>query len=290
MSKNHEPVLLKETIEILDLQQGNIVVDGTYGFGGHSREILKRIGDSGKLIAIERDREIFDKALGDLRDKRVTKICGNFANISEILSSLKIKKVDKVFLDLGLSSYHFDSSQRGFSFESRARLDMRLNPEGGINAYEVVNTLSEKKIADILYLYGDERKSRKIARMIVAKRKQSKIGCAYELASLVERILPRFKRDKIHPATKTFQAIRIFVNDELENFKTLLDKSKEILHTRGIVAVISFHSGEDRIVKQFFKQNEEFEILTKKPVIPSRQEIDKNARSRSAKLRAARRK
>lgn len=286
MDKIHEPVLLQEVLEILDLKEGDFVVDGTYGFGGHSAEILKRIGKGGKLIAIEKDPEVFAKNLENLQDKRVIKFNDDFASIAEIVEESGLKKVDKILLDLGVSSYHFDSGSRGFSFDSDERIDMRLDNSHGISAYEVVNTLTQDEIADIIYELGGERYSRRIARAIVERRKQTKITSARELAKIVEKSIPY--KGKIHPATKTFQGIRIYVNDELNKIKQFLMNSESILNKNAIVVIISFHSGEDKIVKNYFRDNKDkLTILTKKPIAASEEELARNPRARSAKLRAA---
>lgn len=277
---------MKEVLEILDLREGDFVVDGTYGFGGHSSEILKKIGVKGRLIAIEKDPEVFQKNLEKLDDKRVIKFNDDFANIHEIVKESKLSKVDKILLDLGVSSYHFDSGARGFSFDSAERIDMRLDNSKGISAYEVVNNLTQNEIADIIYQYGGERYSRRIASNIVQKRKINKIKTASELAKIVEQAVPY--KGKIHPATKTFQAIRIFVNDELNTIKKFLKNAENVLNEGAIIAVISFHSGEDKIVKNYFRDNKDkFEILTKKPIVATEQELNFNPRARSAKLRAA---
>lgn len=286
MDKIHEPVLMEEVLEILDLKEGDFVVDGTYGFGGHSSEMLKIIGESGKLIAIEKDPEVFAKNLENLTDKRVIKFNDDFANISEIVEESGLEKVDKILLDLGVSSFHFDSGSRGFSFDSDERIDMRLDDSHGISAYEVVNNLTQNEIADIIYELGGERYSRRIARAIVERRKQTKITSARELAKIVEKSIPY--KGKIHPATKTFQAIRIYVNDELNKIKQFLKNADSILNKGAVITIISFHSGEDKIVKNYFKENKDkFKILTKKPVVATEQEVSGNPRARSAKLRAA---
>lgn len=277
---------MSEVLEILDLKEGNFVVDGTYGFGGHASEMLKRIGGSGKLIAIEKDEEVYAQNLEKLQDKRVIKFNDDFASIAGIIDESGLGKVDKILLDLGVSSFHFDSGSRGFSFDSDERIDMRLDNSHGMSAYEVVNNLTQNEIADIIYELGGERNSRRIARAIVERRKQTKITSARELAKIVEKSIPY--KGKIHPATKTFQAIRIYVNDELNKIKQFLENAPEILNNNAIIAIISFHSGEDKIVKNYFRDNKDkFEILTKKPISATEHELSENPRSRSAKLRAA---
>ncbi len=281
----HQSVLIEEVLQHLDPQKGDLVVDATYGFGGHTKEILKKIGSSGRVIGIEQDRDIFEKA-GQL-DKRINLVNDNFSNISRILKKLKIKKVDKILFDLGLSSYHYDELGAGFSFKD-PKLDMRLDRSNGTPASELVNYMSEKELADLIYKYSDEYLSRRIAKAIVDYRRHKKIESALELSEVINKAIK--KKGKINPATKTFQALRIAVNNELETLSEVLPEAVDCLEDGGRIAVISFHSLEDRIVKQTFKnlqQSGKIKILTKKPLVAKYSEIRENPRSRSAKLRVA---
>lgn len=274
----------------MDLQPGDIVVDATFGFGGHSREILKKIATSGKLIAIEKDSEILERAKDSPEDKRITFINGDFRSIDSILEKLKIKKIDKILFDLGISSYHFDESGRGFTFLAGEPLDMRLDRGLRVLASDLVNGLSQKELADLFYRLADEKYSRQVARAIYDYRRRKRIESTQELAEIVAGSKPRF--GKIHPATQVFQALRIAVNDELEALSEALPKAINLLEKNGRIVLISFHSGEDRIVKNIFKTSASqniIEILTKKPLTASFAEKKSNPRSRSAKLRAAQR-
>lgn len=287
MLEYHKPVLLKEVIEYLDPRPGNVIVDATFGFGGHSKEILGKIGINGKLIAIEQDSDILALSKDKLEDGRITYVSGNFINLDRILKEKGIKQVDGILFDLGISSYHFDEMGKGFSFKDK-ELDMRLNRSAGPSAADLVNELSSSELADILYQNADEYLSRRIAKVIIEARKKTRINTAEQLSEIISSSVRR--RGRIHPATKTFQAIRIEVNNELENLKKVLPQAFEALNEKGRIVIISFHSKEDKIVKEFFKLNAEegkIDILTKKPVTASYEEIKTNPRARSAKLRAA---
>ena len=286
----HIPVLLNEVIEYLNPQKGKIYVDCTLGFGGHSIEIIKRIGDGGVLIGIEKDKDTFEIAKNRLKEldiKNYYLFNSDFLELKSILNSLKIDKITGgVLLDLGVSSLQLSNPERGFSFNLEGPLDMRMDKSQPLSAYEVVNKYREDRLADIIYKYGEERYSRRIAKNIVKNRI---IKTTKELAKIVVDCCSysRGKRFKIHPATKTFQAIRIEVNKELENLEKFLCFTGELLLTSSRLTVISFHSLEDRIVKNFLRNACDFKILTKKPIISSSEEIDSNPRARSAKLRAA---
>lgn len=291
--KIHQPVLLDETIELLDLQSGEVVIDMTAGYGGHSAEILKRIGTAGKLILVDRDIE----AIKHLRkqfanNKNVEILHSNYAN----LDWDNISTVDKALLDLGVSSPQLDESSRGFSFSREAALDMRMDQSQQLSAYDIVNNSEEHELADIIYRYGEERRSRLIAKTIVESRSIKPISTTKQLADIVSGCLAQ--KGKTHPATRTFQAIRIAVNQELENLEAVLPKIANNLAKGGRLAVISFHSLEDRIVKQFFRglvtaekdsvtgsvlREPNFILVNKKPIKGSTN--DKNPRARSAKLR-----
>ena len=291
--KLHQPVLLEETISSLNLKSGEIVIDMTAGYGGHSAEILKIIGESGRLILVDRD----NNAIRELRKK-----FGNYANVEYIHSNFadidygKIGRVDKILMDLGVSSPQLDESDRGFSFNKDAKLDMRMDQSQNLTAKDIVNEYTEDNLANIIYRYGEEKRSRKIASEIVKHREETPITTTKQLADIVENCLPR--GGKIHPATRTFQAIRIATNHELESIELALPDAIDSLKSRGRLTVISFHSLEDRIVKRFFKslveaqkdlvtgreiESPNFRLINKKPLKGSL--IDENPRARSAKLR-----
>lgn len=291
----HTPVLLHEAISGLDPKPGEIVVDGTLGAGGHSVALAERIGKKGTLVGIDLDQEAIlrsRKTLSDFKGK-LNLVCGNFRNLGAILAKLKIAKVDKILLDLGISSYHLESSGRGFSFKKDEPLKMTLGEKSErlFTAYEIVNDWDEENIREILKAYGDEKFSFRIARAIVNRRKTKPIKTSGELAETVLSAVPNFVlRKKIHPATKTFQALRIAVNDELGALKSGLREGLDHLRSGGKIAIISFHSLEDRIVKRFFREMSgrgQVLILTKRPIVPSPEEIERNPRGRSAKLRIA---
>ena len=291
--KLHQPVLLEETISSLNLKSGEIVIDMTAGYGGHSAEILKIIGESGRLILVDRD----NNAIRELRKK-----FGNYVNVEYIHSNFadidygKIGRVDKILMDLGVSSPQLDESERGFSFNKDAKLDMRMDQSQNLTAKDIVNEYTEDNLANIIYRYGEEKRSRKIASEIVKHREETPITTTKQLADIVENCLPR--GGKIHPATRTFQAIRIATNQELESIELALPDAIDSLKSRGRLTVISFHSLEDRIVKRFFRslveaqkdlvtgreiESPNFRLINKKPLKGSL--IDDNPRARSAKLR-----
>ena len=294
----HIPVLLHETIKVLDPKPGEFFVDGTAGDGGHLKEILARVGEKGKVLgidldpaAIERLRERFDEE--DQRASNVVLSQGNYADLPEILENKDLGKADGLLLDLGFSSPQIEGSGRGFSFSRDEPLDMRYFPEEGrMSAADAVNMLTEKELADAIWMYGEERFSRRIARHIVEERRKKRITSTEELVKIVrEDVHKSYERGRIHPATRTFQALRIYVNNELGNLEKILSELANVLVSGGRIAVISFHSLEDRIVKNMFRtmqKEHKLEILTKKPVTASKEEIAENSRSRSAKLRAAR--
>lgn len=287
--KIHKSVLAKEIIELLDPQDGDIVVDGTYGFGGHSFLILEKIGPKGRLIAFEKDKEILDQNSNN--DKRITFINDDFRNIQSCLNEIGVNKIDKALFDLGLSSYHFDSSQRGFSFSRDESLDMRLSDVSGVMAKDLVNGLSQNELADMIYQLSDEPKSRQIAKEIVDSRRKAKIETTGDLLDIISRVKGS-QKSKINPATKTFQALRIAVNDEIGAIEDVVPQVIGLLKKNGRVAFISFHSGEDRAVKNGFKkfiELEEIKSLSKKPIVPQDDELRENPRSRSAKLRVVER-
>jgi 16S rRNA (cytosine1402-N4)-methyltransferase len=305
----HTPVLLAETVKLLKPQDGENFVDATLGLGGHSNAILS-VTKKTKVLGIDQDGEAIGVSHERLKKfgERITIVHANFAEIRNVVAEAGFEKVDGILADLGVSSLQFDSETRGFSFRFDAKLDMRMNPKSDIEtAAELLARLSEEEIADIIYRYGEERASRRIARRIVWKREIGEpIQTTKELAVTVEKAVGRGRKEKIHPATKTFQALRIAVNGELEILGQFIRDSVELLKKDGRLLLITFHSLEDRIVKQTMQKlagkcfcaprlprcvcgaAKEVEILTKKPIVPSEQELQENPRARSAKLRACR--
>lgn len=276
----HIPVLQKEVLQYLDPKPNENFIDCTIGEGGHASAILEAVRPRGRVLGI--DWQIRIKS----GDRRLILSQGNFANLKEIAEKENFKNISGILFDLGFSSWHIEESGRGFSFQRREPLDMRYDVRNQLTAEKIINFWSKFEIEKILSEYGEERFASQIAERIVEERKVRPIKNTFQLAELVKRSVRG--RDKINPATRTFQALRIAVNDELNNLKAALLQAKEILVSGGRLAVISFHSLEDRIVKNFLKDNAaEIEILTKKPVTPSFAEIKSNPRSRSAKLRAA---
>ena len=285
----HTPVLLNESVELLLGGGGSLFVDCTLGLGGHTKEILRAKEDS-YVICIDKDEEAIEVAKENLREfeGRFCVYKADFAQLDRVLEAEGITQVDGFLFDLGVSMLQLRSEKRGFSFQLDSFLDMRMDREQKLDAYTVVNTYSEKALAKIIWEYGEEKLSRKIARAIVSYRKQKPIETTAELASIVSSVYPpKLRHRRIHPATRTFQAIRIEVNGELESLRTALEKTLKFLKQKGRIVVISFHSLEDRIVKKFFKEHSEtLRLLTKKPITPSEEEIKDNPSSRSAKLRA----
>ncbi|MGQ9511447.1 MAG: 16S rRNA (cytosine(1402)-N(4))-methyltransferase RsmH [Thermaceae bacterium] len=275
----HIPVLLEEVLEHLAVRPGGLYVDATLGGAGHTRAILAR---GGRVIGLDQDPSAVERALA-LGMEGLTVVRRNFRHLEEVLDGLGVDRVEGILADLGLSSFHVDDPSRGFSYAKEGPLDMRLGNEGP-TAEEVVNTLSQGELYWILKTYGEEPKAFLIAKAIVEARKKAPIRTTTELAAVVQRAVG-FRRAG-HPARKTFQALRIYVNDELGALEDFLRAARNRLKPGGRLVVISFHSLEDRIVKRFLKEGG-FRILTKKPVLPSAEEIRSNPRARSAKLRAA---
>ena len=290
----HIPVLKDEVINGLAIRAGDLIVDGTLGGGGHTLEIVRRFGSAVKIIAIDLDVEAITrakKAVAEM-DHDIIYRTANFQEIDKILDSLNIVNVDRVLLDLGLSSYQLEESSRGFSFLKDEPLLMTMKKKidkNDLTAREIVNNWEEKILADIIFGFGEEKYSRKIAQAIVETRKNNPIETTFELVKIIKESVGKFyKGSKIHPATKTFQALRIATNSELSNLEKVIEKGFHRLTIGGRIAIISFHSLEDRIVKKSFKElkNEGFtKIITKKPIIPTNLEITNNPKSRSAKLR-----
>ena len=300
MEFKHKSVLFDEAIAALELNESKIIADGTAGGGGHSREIAKT---AKRLIAIDQDPDaihVLNERLGDMPN--VSIVQSNFSNIKNIISAINISKIDGMLLDLGVSSFQLDNGSRGFSFHQDAPLDMRMS-KAGLSAYDVVNTYDEKSLADMIWKYGEEKFSRSIARNIVKAREEKPIQTTFELVEIIKASMPAKELKKGHPARKTFQAIRIEVNGELDRLKEALGNAFECLNKGGIIAVITFHSLEDRIVKETFAQwtrgctcPKEFPIcvcgnkpkgeLLFKSKSPSESELEDNPRARSSRLRA----
>lgn len=287
--------MIEEAISSLNLKHGSIVVDGTVGGGGHSLQILKMITPAGRMIGIDADASVLKIAQERLKDfsGSFTLVNDNFRNIDRILSKENAKDLDAILLDIGISSYQIEDTSRGFSIKNNSRLDMRMDPRSGITAYDIVNRYSEKDLSDIIEEYGEERFHNKVARYIVYARQKKPIETTQELALIVRRAVGyRYRNSRIDPATRTFQAIRIEVNDELRSLEEGLKSAIFWLKTGGRIVVISFHSLEDRIVKNLFKGYAELgilKIITKKPLTPSQDEVFNNPRARSAKMRVAER-
>ncbi|OAD45223.1 MULTISPECIES: 16S rRNA (cytosine(1402)-N(4))-methyltransferase RsmH [Polaribacter] len=292
----HNPVLLQESVDALAIKEDGVYVDVTFGGGGHSREILKRLGANGKLFGFDQDPD----ALGNvIDDERFVLIPENFRYISRFLRFNGVRKVDGVLADLGVSSHQFDEAERGFSTRFDGDLDMRMNQKSKTSAKEIVNSYSEEKLAEILFLYGELRNSRNIAKTIVEKRQEEKIDTSFQLRKVLQKYLPKAKEHKI--IAQIFQAIRIEVNEELDVLKEFLEQMPNLLKEDGRLSVISYHSLEDRLVKRFirtglFKGELEKDVFGRsnepmqkvgKLIVPTAQEIKLNNRARSAKLRIA---
>jgi 16S rRNA (cytosine1402-N4)-methyltransferase len=277
----HTPVLLVEIVAQLQPRRGALYVDATVGGGGHAAEILRASAPDGQLIGLDRDEEALAASRERLSEwgARVQLVHANFGELEQVLMSVGVTAVDAIVFDLGVSSRQFDEPSRGFSFQREGVLDMRMDRTTGSSARDFINTASETELADVFFRYGEERRSRFIARRIVAARP---IETTTQLADLIG---PR--RGKIHPATRVFQALRIYVNDELENLRRGLAAGTRVLSAGGRLAVISFHSLEDRIVKHYFRETSALRVVTRKPVIASNEEREENPRARSAKLRVA---
>lgn len=282
----HIPVMVEEVIQLLNLKEDGIYVDATLGCGGHSVEIFMRLGSMGRLIGLDRDERAIECAKEVISDERVILKKSKFSQIKEILYEIGIEKIDGILFDLGVSMLQLKDLSRGFSFHSDEMLDMRMDQSTTLTAWDVVNKYPEYRLIQIFKDYGDEPFARKIAREIVRQRQKRTIDTCKELADLVKRIIPR--KVKIHPATQVFQAIRIEVNREIDELREGLINSIDILKKGGRICIISYHSGEDRVVKNFFKEEEikgKILIITKKPIVPSLEEIAKNPSARSARLR-----
>ena len=291
----HIPVMLKEALDYLNLKPGKIIVDATIGTGGHSKAILERILPGGGLIGIDRDQESLDVAQERLKDSSGSCrfVQGNFLDLDKILEGLNIKKIDGILFDLGISSFQLQDPERGFSFSSDGPLDMRLDRNSYISAYDLINNLNEEEISTLLWNFGQERWHNRIAHLLVQEREKQPITTTLQLANIVFRSIPqrfRHRYSRIHPATRTFQAVRIAVNRELETLESAVNKSIELLGKGGRICVIAFHSLEDRVIKLAFRSahaNGTIKIITPKPLTPTMSEVEANHLSRSAKMRVA---
>jgi 16S rRNA (cytosine1402-N4)-methyltransferase len=292
-SERHVPVLLQDAIQFLNVRAGSVIADCTLGLAGHAAEIARRLGPQGRLIGFDRDPEALELAKSRL-DQVVQELGSQAPHIeligeafSRISAHVEPGSLDGILADFGVSSLQIDEARRGFSFMADGPLDMRQDTRSGPTAAQVVNEANERELADLIYEYGDERRSRRIARAIVRGRPISTTG---QLSRIVASAAPAMKQDKIHPATRTFQALRIYVNRELDEIRTLMEAAPRLLKPSGRLVVISFHSLEDRIAKDILREYAHkgiVEVLTKKPVTASEEETDRNPRSRSAKMRAA---
>jgi 16S rRNA (cytosine1402-N4)-methyltransferase len=291
-SPRHVAVLPREVVELLAPEPGQVLVDATVGAGGHARLLAERLGPGGRLIALDQDADMLERARPRLAGLPVTLVHANFDRLPRALRELGVETVDGILADLGVSSDQLDDAQRGLSFQQAGPLDMRLDARQGETAADLLRRLSERDLADLIWAYGEERFSRRIARKVVETRKRAPLETTEQLAALVRSCVPRprGKRHSIDPATRVFQALRIAVNDELGALDRLLAALPRCLRAGGRAALISFHSLEDRRVKQTFRNREVWQELTRKPLQAGEEEVRQNPRARSAKLRAAVRK
>ena len=286
----HRSVLPAEVMSFLDVKPGMRVVDGTLGGGGHTRLLVDAVGPDGLVIAIDRDPTAIERGARELAGRPVRFAQANYCNLPEVLDAVGLETVDRVLLDVGLSSDQLADQSRGFSFDSDGPLDLRFDPTEGEPAWRIINRMRPESLADIIHEFGEERFSRRIARRIAAVREQNPIRSARDLARVVCSAVPRqTPPPRLHPATRTFQALRIAVNQELKSLRIALERTPTRLAPGGRLVVISFHSLEDRLVKEAFRNRQVWESLTRSPVEASNDEVLRNPRSRSAKLRAAQR-
>lgn len=304
MNFTHITVLLNETVDALEVKPDGVYVDCTLGGAGHTSLILSRLGENGRVIGIDRDDYALNNAKEKVKDGRLITVKDNFENIASVVNSLGLETIDGILMDLGVSSHQLDVAERGFSYMQDAPLDMRMDRSAALNAYEVVNSYSEKELFRILRDYGEERFASSIAKKISESRKASPINTTLELSEIVSSAIPaKYRRDGGHPAKRTFQAIRIEVNGELSCIPKAINDGVDILSPGGRMAIISFHSLEDRIVKNGFKdlenpctcpsdfpvcvcgKKQKVKVITKKPILPTENELENNSRSHSAKLR-----
>ncbi len=306
MEFKHRSVLLEETIEGLQIRKDGIYVDGTLGGGGHTLEICKRLGEKGSIVGIDQDQAAVTAASIRLKDfgEKVTIVWSNYCDMKSVLQQLQIDKVDGIILDLGVSSYQLDTAERGFSYREDAPLDMRMDTRQEKTARDIVNGYSETELFRVIRDYGEEKFARNIAKNIVERREKAPICTTGELTDIIRSSIPmKFQKKGGHPAKRTFQAIRIELNKELEVLRESLDDMIELLNPGGRLCIITFHSLEDRIVKNAFRKNEDpcicpsdfpvcvcgrtskGKVITRKPILPSSEEMEENSRSKSAKLR-----
>lgn len=311
MEFKHKSVLLEETVDSLNVKPGGIYVDGTLGGGGHSLEICKRLNGQGRLIGIDQDQDAINAATKRLEEYKdlVTIVRSNYEEIADVLRSLDIESVDGIVLDLGVSSYQLDDAERGFSYMADAPLDMRMDQRNSKTAKDIVNEYSEMELYRVIRDYGEDKFAKNIAKNIVKAREEKEIETTFELRDIIEKSIPKkFKIKGGHPAKRTFQAIRIELNRELDVLQGTIDTMIELLNDEGRLSIITFHSLEDRIVKSRFKTNEnpcicppEFpvcvcgrvskgKVITRKPILPSPKEMEVNSRAKSAKLRVFKKK
>lgn len=294
-NKYHIPVMLDEVLGYLNLVQGRTIVDATIGTGGHSLKILERVGPQGRLIGIDRDQESLDIAKNRLSDYSACCqfIYSSFSDIDKVMNNLNIQKVDGMLFDLGISSVQLDDPDRGFTFKNEGPLDMRMDRNSHISAYDVVNNLDEKQLSELIWNFGQDRFHNRIARFLIRERQKHPITTTTQLSNIVLKAVACGRGyQRIHPATRVFQAIRIAVNSELELLEAAISKTVEFLNKGARICIISFHSLEDRIVKLSFRElaaKEVIKLITPKPLVPSNIEIINNPSSRSAKLRVAER-
>lgn len=281
--------MLAEVLEWLTPASEKILVDGTFGGGGHAAALAKLVTPGGRVFAMDLDEEAIERSQSAVASLPVDLVIGSYTKIPEMLASYEIDHVDGILLDIGLSSDQLADDERGFSYQSQGLLDLRFDRSRGEAAWQLLGRLDERSLANIIYQYGEERLSRRIARRIVAKRRDNPIRTADQLADLVRSCVPRSRGHSIDPATRTFQALRIAVNQELASLQQALERLPDCLRPGGRLAVISFHSLEDRLVKHAFRDDPRLEVLTKRPVRPSESELVENPRARSAKLRVAER-
>ena len=311
MEFKHRSVLLEETVNGLNIKPDGIYVDGTLGGGGHAYEICRRLGDKGSIIGIDQDEAAIEAAGIRLKDfgEKVTIVRSNYCEMKSVLQGLGIDKVDGIVLDLGVSSYQLDTAERGFSYREDAPLDMRMDRRQTMTARDIVNDYSEKDLYRVIRDYGEDKFAKNIAKHIVIEREKRSIETTGQLTEIIRGAIPmKFQKKSGHPAKRTFQAIRIELNRELDVLKNSLDEMIDLLNPGGRLCIITFHSLEDRIVKSAFKKNEDpctcpkdfpvcvcgkvskGSILTRKPILPSEEELEENSRSKSAKLRIFERK
>lgn len=285
----HIPVMPSEAIDSLNIGPGSVVLDGTLGGGGHTRLIAELIGKQGLVVSLDRDATAITRCESSLKGLPIILAQSNFSDAPEILEQLDIRFVDAVLLDLGLSSDQLEDNERGFSFHSNGPLDLRFDKHSGEPAFRLIQRMKQEHLANLIYQYGEERLSRRIARKLVRLRDQQELRSAKQIADVIYGCYPNPRQQKVHPATRTFQALRIAVNDELKSLEIALKRLPDYISPGGFFSIISFHSLEDRRVKQAFRDDPRLEPMTRRPIVAKEDELERNPRSRSAKLRSAKR-